>query len=126
MPKIAVKTTLENIQEKDIFEYKGIGILVDNKIIYEEDHIMVKIQLEPDQIKIDRSNDEYILKMHFESKQESVGVYTLKQMALSFDLNIKTNWIKTTNHSIEINYDLFMLDELVKTYHFFLEYEVIV
>ncbi|NLL44689.1 MAG: DUF1934 domain-containing protein [Mollicutes bacterium] len=122
MPKIKIYSTLnspEGIEKKEI-----IGILENDIIIYKEDSVDVTIQILDNKIKLNRKSKEYDINMNFIKNDETIGNYIIDENMV-LDLKIKTNILEIKENKIIIEYELIIADELVGTFNWVIDYEVI-
>ncbi len=102
MAKKSLEIILKNNEKTTVTNC--IGIIADNKIKYNDNGILVVVDINNDKVCMTRENDEYQLKLEFIEKKESIGSYLLKQNNIMLDLKLNTNKIKITNNYINITY----------------------
>ncbi len=100
MSKIKIKSTLKCKEYTHNFE--GKGVLIDKKIIYNDNGITTKINLD-EEIWIERKKD-YLIKMGFSPLKKLKGEYTAKEGKM--DIETETISIETQKNSIKIIYNL--------------------
>lgn len=118
MSKISLHINLLNKKENENLSFELLGILRDNIIVYNEDKIKVKLDLE--NYFLTRENEEYLIKLDFKNNK---GIYYLKKYFKNFGLDLKTKKINVKENNIEINYIINMDSE--NEYIYKIKYEVI-
>ena len=113
MSKININSKLLNKTNNDIYNINTKGIKEDNKIKFYDNEILNIITIDSDYIYIERKGKEYNINMSFR-EGKTKGTYKLK--GLSFDFDIKTNYIKKEDNYIEIDYIIYMDDEIKYNY----------
>lgn len=122
MSKIRLKTKLNN--KENSFEKKINGILNNQVLIFYEDKIKVKIEIQNDKIKIIRSTDEYKITMDFQKFLTIEGKYDIKNIGI-LDLKTKTKELIIKDNKIYIEYILYINNEDLGLNIYEIEYEAI-
>lgn len=101
LSKINIKTTIISNGERS--EQNYIAIKNKNKYSYQEQDCSVKLIID-DTITLKRENEEYSMTLVFNSKENTKGVYRLKQENVKMDLEIETDYIIILDNMIKIHY----------------------
>lgn len=101
------------------------GSIVNGKIIYKENDILVKIQRKIDKIYLNRNHNDYKIEFVFEIGKKQVGKYILKKENIELEISIISKSIIEEIQSIKIEYTLFIDHEKINDYIWVLKYEVI-
>jgi len=117
MSKINIKTTLINPEETQ--ENKTKGIMIDNKLLYDENNSKISIELEDDSVKMITRSIEHILELVFK-EGNTTGKYTLISENAGIDVEIFTKLLQISKNYIKINY---IFNDEERTYE--IEYEEI-
>lgn len=88
----------------EVITKKIIGIKTDNKIIYQEDQIMVTISLFSNRIELKRVSNEYTIFIPFENQLTTVANYDINFNGMNIKLDVHTYKIDITCHHIIIDY----------------------
>ncbi len=118
MSKISLHIRLVNKEDKTDLKWETVGIKRDNIIIYNEDTIKVKIDL--DKNTLTRENNDYLIELDFNNNK---AFYTLKKYLNRLELDLKTKKVETNNENIKINYIINMEKEVEYMYE--INYEVV-
>lgn len=118
MSKISLHINLLNKEDKTNLKWEVLGIKRDNVILYNEDNIKVKIDIEKNTLT--RENEDYLIEIDFKNNK---AFYTLKKYLTRLDLELKTKQIEINNQRIKINYIINMEKEIEYMYE--INYEVI-
>lgn len=118
MSKISLHINLLNKKENENLSFELLGIKRDNIIIYNEDKIKVKVDLE--NYFLTRESEEYLIKLDFKKNE---GIYYLKNYFKSFNLDLKTKKVDIKENNIKINYIINIDNE--NEYIYEIKYEVI-
>lgn len=102
--QIIVHSSLEN--QDEILENKSNGIRENNKIEYLEDGVNVMILIEESRILLKRENEEYRLEFIFDKKENSTGIYYIKEEDIYLEIPIQTNTLMIHENKIELEYEL--------------------
>lgn len=105
MPKINVKVTLvtpDTILEK---KYKAIYHPNENKIVYKEENNTM-VQLELNDLKLRRENDELWMEYPFTKEKITTGKIMMKSLKKELNLSINTKNIIKEAKNIKIDYQL--------------------
>lgn len=124
MKKIKGKTSIwEKGKEK---EEKNIeGFLFNNKIVYKEKDILVKVFIKEKEIKLTRIHKDYEIELNFKKNKKSKGKYILKKENIFLDLDIITKELENNKNKIRINYETYIEKEQINNNIWILNYEVI-
>lgn len=109
----------DNEKVYDDFFIKGIKN--NDKIIYKENDINVTIFIKDNKIEMKRENNEYIISMNFDDSNDAVGSYFLKEYQKSMNLKIITKTLHYDNNCIELEYLLYIENELSGHFNFSLK-----
>ncbi|HHU54798.1 MAG TPA: DUF1934 family protein [Mollicutes bacterium] len=123
MSKIQINSILKTSNE--VIKKEFMGIIIDNKIIYDEDKIKVTILLNKDQLKMKRETSDYCISFAFSNNCTSKCVYNVKKPNMVIYLNVETKCLIIDDNRIIIEYDLYQEKELIESVMFELMYEVI-
>ena len=118
MSKIKIKAIIKS--NTTIHEFFGRAIKKDNIIIYNDNNIITKINLN-NPISIERKKD-YYLKLNFESQEIKEGIYQTQEA--TFNIKTETKHISIKKNSIKIKYNLIINNVLVDTFLFSLQYTI--
>lgn len=102
--QIIVHSSLEN--QDEILENKSNGIRENNKVEYLEDGVNVTILIEESRILLKRENEEYRLEFIFDKKENSTGIYYIKEEDIYLEIPIQTNTLMIHENKIELEYEL--------------------
>ena len=80
------------------------GIVIDNTIKYNEDGVMVVLEILDNSIKMTRSTDEYQLILKFNKNEHELGTYLLKENNMKLDISVFTKELIIDNNKINIVY----------------------
>ena len=117
---IKIKTFLD--EQDNSYQGFMIGKLEDNVIYYDEENINVAILLESDKITLSRETNEYKLELVFSSKEPTKGLYIIKELSSTMELEINTLFMLVKDNLIELRY---LINTKEKESYFRLEYEVL-
>lgn len=109
MSKINVKSMLNNLTEKEIFNVETTGILIDNKIKYIDNSVTVIVELKEKTISLDRTASEYHIYMEFDKDNVTDGIYEIKNLG-DFNLRVETEDININDNEIFIKYIMYIND----------------
>ena len=90
MSKISVKSMLNNKTENKFYSCETNAIIDNNKIKYLDDDVMVIIEINDDDIIINRKSKEYDITLPFKKDSTLIGAYNVKELG-TLDLKVKTN-----------------------------------
>lgn len=113
MSKISVKSMLNNKTENKFYSCETNAIIDNNKIKYLDDDVMVIIEINDDDIIINRKSKEYDITLPFKKDSTLIGAYNVKELG-TLDLKVKTNNIERDNNKLKIEY-LMILDNISKS-----------
>ena len=80
------------------------GIILDNSIKYNDDGVMVVLNINDNIINMTRTTDEYQLVLNFCKNQHKLGSYILKENNMKLDISIYTEELIIDNNIIKIVY----------------------
>lgn len=100
------------------------GIKVGNKYTYRENDITVTILFEENKIKMKRVTSDYGIELIFDNNSCTLGNYYLKKYNKNLKLKVKTLKSFCHENRFDVEYLLFMEDELTGHFIFSLELEV--
>lgn len=103
MAKKLIKSILENKSNNEKIEYEFKGIVLDNKITYKENDMLVNIQLNKDII-LTRSDDIKRITLNFKLNEKTKCTYEIYGKVL--ELNLCTNKIVREENYLEIDYKI--------------------
>ena len=104
MAKRKIKISLKNNEE--VIESELSALIIDNKIKYIDNDILVNIDINNDYIIMKRENNEYQLILEFKNKKKTTGSYLLKENNVQFELDILTNDLIIEKEFISIIYEI--------------------
>lgn len=104
MAKRKIKISLKNNDE--VIESELSALIIDNKIKYIDNDILVNIDINNDYIIMKRENNEYQLILVFKNKMKTTGSYLLKENNVQFELDILTNDLIIEKEFISIIYEI--------------------
>ncbi len=104
MGKVNLKASL--ISDEENLDIKTTGIKTENKIVYKENNITVTILILNNKIEMNRTCDEYKIKLIFEKNKKTISKYNVFGMPKEFLLDTKTKKLEITDTNININYNL--------------------
>ena len=104
MAKRKIKISLKNNEE--VIESELSALIIDNKIKYIDNDILVNIDINNDYIIMTRENNEYQLILEFRNKKKTTGSYLLKENNIQFELDILTNDLIIEKEFISIIYEI--------------------
>lgn len=104
MAKRKIKISLKNNEE--VIESELSALIIDNKIKYIDNDILVNIDINNDYIIMKRENNEYQLILEFRNKKKTTGSYLLKENNIQFELDILTNDLIIEKEFISIIYEI--------------------
>ena len=113
MSKVNIKSKLLNKTNNDVYNIITKGIKDNNIIKFYDNEVLNLLIINPNNIRLERKNSEYSIIMEF-SEGYTKGIYKLKD--LNLDFKIKTNYIKKEDNYIEIDYIIYMDDEIEYNY----------
>ncbi len=123
MSKIKINSILTTTNE--VIKKEFMGILIDNKIIYNDDNINVTLLFEKDGLTMKRDSREYCIEFNFLNNNTTKCVYNVKSDNIIIYLNLKTRKLIIDNNRIVIDYDLYQDNELIESVIFEVVYEVV-
>ncbi len=123
MSKIKLNTSLKTCEEETSFQ--TLGVIIDNKITYKEEDVMVTLLQFDNKILLTRRSEDYTIDFDFQLNKKTKGVYNIKKLNYQIPLEIKTVELKNSNNNIIIKYLLKMNNEEIDLFKFKLVYEVI-
>ena len=112
MSKVNIKAKLLNKTSNETYNINTKGIKNNNKITFYDNDILNTIIIDSDNILVERKNNEYTISLDF-SKEK--GIYKTKD-DLVLDFMIKINYIIKKEEFIEIDYIIYMDDEISYNY----------
>lgn len=80
--------------------------VLNNKIVYKEKDILVKIKEEEKGIKVERKHKDYEIELFFKEKEKTKGKYCLKEVNNILDIEIISKKVKKEKGKLEIEYEL--------------------
>ena len=104
----------------DIYEYKGLGIKQNNKIIFIDNNVKTIITLEP-VIYLERKKD-YYLKLGFSINKKIYTTYN-SEVGL-MDICTITSSIKHKDNTLNIKYKEYINDVFIDEFKLFLKYSI--
>lgn len=111
MPKIKIKASLENKNEKNVSTCESMGIKIDNKIKYSENDICTVIKILKPKLVLERKCAEYHIVLNFDLEKETKGIYNIFNLG-SLELKIKTKSLSIADGKIKIDYELENMGEI--------------
>ena len=94
-----VLNTGDNTLKTNVF-----GIVSDNVIKYNDDGVMVVLNIDSENIKMTRTTDEYQLILDFCENKNKIGNYILKENNMKLDISLYTEKLVIDNNRINIIY----------------------
>ena len=122
MSKINIKSILNNLTEKEIFNVETVGVLIDNKIKYIDNSVTVIIELKDNIVSLERITSEYHICMEFDKNNITNGKYEIKSLG-NFDLRLETKELNINNNEIFIKYSMF-INDVKQDFEYKIMYEV--
>lgn len=103
--KVSLKSTLNNITEKENTIDKTIAKKEKNKLTYQigDDSYLIKI-ISQNKIVLTRNNSSLECTMYFEKNKKTFALYTLKEEGYNLEIEIKTTYLELKDNIIEIKY----------------------
>ena len=103
--KVSLKSTLNNITEKEKTIDKAIAKKEKDKLTYQvsDDSYLIKI-ISQNKIVLTRNNNNLECTMYFEKNKKTFALYTLKEEGYNLEIEIKTTYVEIKDNTIEINY----------------------
>ena len=103
--KVSLKSTLNNITEKENTIDKTIAKKEKNKLTYQigDDSYLIKI-ISQNKIVLTRNNSSLECTMYFEKNKKTFALYTLKEEGYNLEIEIKTTYLEIKDNIIEIKY----------------------
>lgn len=92
------------ITSEDTIKNNISGIVLGNTIKYNDDGVIVVLDINDNNICMRRTTDEYQLVLYFSKNQHKKGSYTLKENNMKLDISIYTKELIIDNNSIKIVY----------------------
>ena len=118
MSKVNIEMKLKS--NNDIYEYKGLGIKQNNKIIFIDNNVKTIITLEP-VIYLERKKD-YYLKLGFSINKKIYTTYN-SEVGL-MDICTITSSIKHKDNTLNIKYKEYINDVFIDEFKLFLKYSI--
>ena len=105
--KLRIQTTLKNINENTIEKEETIAIKQNKKLIFKikEDKYILKI-ISPNNVILNRNNNDIECTMYFNLNKKTNSLYTIKKEDYNLEIEIQTNFIKISDNSIIIHYNV--------------------
>ncbi len=122
MAKVNIK--LKNKTDNQILESKFIGIKTDNKIKYKDNNITSVIEINNNELNLERKCDDYTISLHLSLDKITKGYYNINNIGL-VNLNIETNKLLIKSNEIETEYTLIFDNNEKQVIEFILELEEI-
>ncbi len=123
MSKIRINSILKT--KTEVIKNEFMGIIIDNKIVYNDDKINVTLLLYKDKLLMKRETSEYCINFEFLNNNTTESVYNVKKQNMIIYLNVKTKYLKIEDNQIFLEYELYQDNELFETVILELKYEVI-
>ena len=108
MKKIKIYSILSNL-DNETTKIEAIADYDDEKnvIKYSEEDLNVIIQIFDKKITLERSNEEYDLKLEFSLKEKIKCKYEVKSIGLNLEIDVYTKLLEIEENRIYVNYELF-------------------
>ena len=104
MEKVNLNAKLKSVE--DDLDINTVGVINKNKIIYQEDNINVTILIFDNKIEMNRTCNEYKIKLIFEKNNHTVSTYNVFGAPKVFSLDLFTTKLNIDDKRIEIEYIL--------------------
>lgn len=124
MAKIKLQFTLKNNTEKEKHHCETTGILKENKILFQENDIMVTILIKENKVEMKRNHEEYSLYIPLQKGINEEGYYNVYKVS-KMNIKTKTETLKITKNSIKSIYDLYINEQFIGNFKLDLTLEVI-
>ena len=108
MKKIKIYSILSNL-DNETTKIEAIADYDEEKNIikYSEEDLNVTIQIFDKKITLERSNEEYDLKLEFLLKEKIKCKYEVKSIGLNLEIDVYTKLLEIEKNRIYVNYELF-------------------
>lgn len=123
MAKIKIISILKTNNE--VIKKEFMGIIMGNKIVYNDDLVGVTIFLKQNSIEMKRNNDSYSISFEFINNKTTKCVYNVREQNMIIYLSVVTNKLIIDDNRFLIDYSLYQNDEEIESVLFEFEYEVI-
>ncbi|MDD4547668.1 MAG: DUF1934 family protein [Bacilli bacterium] len=123
MAKIKINSILKTNNE--VIKKEFMGIIMGNKIVYNDDLVTVTIFLKQNSIEMKRNNDSYSIDFEFINNKTTKCVYNVREQNMIIYLSVVTNKLIVDDNRFLIDYSLYQNDEEIESVLFEFEYEVI-
>ena len=123
MAKIKINSILKTNNE--VIKKEFMGIIMGNKIVYNDDLVGVTIFLKQNSIELKRNNDSYSISFEFINNKTTKCVYNVREQNMIIYLSVVTNKLIIDDNRFLIDYSLYQNDEEIESVLFEFEYEVI-
>lgn len=123
MAKIKINSILKTNNE--VIKKEFMGIIMGNKIVYNDDLVGVTIFLKQNSIEMKRNNDSYSISFEFINNKTTKCVYNVREQNMIIYLSVVTNKLIIDDSRFLIDYSLYQNDEEIESVLFEFEYEVI-
>lgn len=123
MAKIKINSILKTNNE--VIKKEFMGIIMGNKIVYNDDLVGVTIFLKQNSIEMKRNNDSYSISFEFINNKTTKCVYNVREQNMIIYLSVVTNKLIIDDNRFLIDYSLYQNDEEIESVLFEFEYEVI-
>ena len=123
MSKIKINSTLKTTNE--VIKKEFMGILIEDKIIYNDDAVNVTFSFKNNELIMKRSSKEYSIEFKFSKNNTTKCVYNVKSENIIVYLDIKTKRLIIEDNRVIVDYELYQQNELVESVVFEIIYEVV-
>lgn len=123
MSKIKLNLTLKTNIE--VINKEFVGILIDNKIVYNDDNVNVTFLLGKSELTMRRCSEDYDVDFVFSNNNLTKCVYNVKSNNIIICLDIKTKNLIIDKNRLFVDYELYQQDELIEAIEFEIIYGVI-
>lgn len=125
MSKIKLNALLENQTEQEQHQVETIGILKENRIVYQDQQIQMQLEIKENGLLMKRIQEDSVFTAKFIEPLTTEGIYGIKSVDIEFPIRIMTHHLKIESQSIDLLYEMTLASQPPKTFHYQLYYEVI-
>ncbi|MFA5602403.1 MAG: hypothetical protein WDA21_01535 [Bacilli bacterium] len=124
MKRIRVKSILKNETEKEKNISNVDGLIIENKIKYQElDKTKITLTFKDNGVELIRENEESKINISFIEKKETNSKYYIKKLDFRIPVRVFTKELKIDENIIIIKYNLLLNESHLKSYEYIVFYK---
>jgi len=124
LKRIRVKSILKNETEKEKNISNVDGLIIENKIKYQElDKTKITLTFKDNGVELIRENEESKINISFIEKKETNSKYYIKKLDFRIPVRVFTKELKIDENIIIIKYNLLLNESHLKSYEYIVFYK---